>query len=418
MPISDSTLSSNKMIDHDLLKRFVPIRDLSPENRNQMASKCHVSVMQMGEQLISSEEHRWIVYLLDGKMDLYDAGNQAELISHKEKRAHYPLFSEQTHHIHTVARSQCQIVRFDRQLFSTLLEHELVTGEELETIEVSDTEGYLFNEIMHAFNIGALKLPGLPEVAIKVRNAIINPDVVVKDVSKIIEADPAMAARLIQVVNSPAVLGLSKVSTLHNAIVRLGLEMTRNLVMSYAVKQLFNTKSSLLIKRMKQLYQHSIEIASISYAISRVSRKLNPDHLLLAGLIHDIGVIPIISYIEETGLEVKDEDELERIINKLRSIVGSMVIKHWGFSTDFLSVVEFAEDWHRNESKDLDVCDVVNIAQLYSMLQHKDVRHLPKIDEVPAFKKLFPGKQSPDFSVQVFEQAKEEIKEVKRLLKL
>ena len=52
------------------------------------------------------------------------------------------------------------------------------------------------------------------------------------------------------------------------------------------------------------------------------------------------------------------------------------------------------------------------------MLQHKNVSHLPEIDQVPAFKKLFPGKQNPEFVAQVFEQAQEEISEVKRLLKL
>jgi HD-like signal output (HDOD) protein len=220
------------------------------------------------------------------------------------------------------------------------------------------------------------------------------------------------------VVNSPAVQGVKTIRTIQNAIVRLGLSATRNLVMSYAVKQLFKTKSDMLRKRMRQLYDHIVEIAAISYAVSNVSKKFQSDQLLLAGLVHEIGVIPILSYIEDTGLEVKDEHELENIIQKLRAVVGSMVIKNWGFSSDLLNVVECAEDWHRNTGAELDVCDIVIIAQLYSMLQHKDVGHLPKIDQVPAFKKLFPDKQDPEFVAQVFEQAQEEISEVKRLLRL
>ena len=66
-----------------------------------------------------------------------------------------------------------------------------MTGEELETIEIGESEGYLFNEIMHAFNVGALKLPSLPEIALKVKSAVINPNVTVADVARIIEADPA-----------------------------------------------------------------------------------------------------------------------------------------------------------------------------------------------------------------------------------
>ena len=140
-----------------------------------------------------------------------------------------------------------------------------------------------------------------------------------------------MVARLMQVVNSPAVQGVETVRSIQNAIVRLGLSATRNLVMSYAVKQLFKTKSEMLKKRMQQLYEHSVEIAAISYAVSNVSKIFQSDQLLLAGLVHDIGVIPVLSYIEDTGLEVKDEDELESIMEKLRAVVGSMVIKNWGF---------------------------------------------------------------------------------------
>jgi len=418
MSTLDSTLSSPQITDSEILKHLVPIKDLTPENRKQMASKSHISTLQMGDTLNSSEEYRWIVYLLEGKIDLYDANKKSDHVMHDEPHAHHPLFSEKTHHSHAVAQARCKIVRFDRQLFSTLLKYELVTGEELETIEIGESEGYLFNEIMHAFNVGALKLPSLPEIALKVKSAVINPNVTVADVARIIEADPAMVARLMQVVNSPAVQGVETVRSIQNAIVRLGLSATRNLVMSYAVKQLFKTKSEMLKKRMQQLYEHSVEIAAISYAVSNVSKIFQSDQLLLAGLVHDIGVIPVLSYIEDTGLEVKDEDELESIIEKLRAVVGSMVIKNWGFSSELLNVVEYAEDWRRNEGNELDICDIVSIAQLYSMLQHKNVSHLPEIDQVPAFKKLFPGKQDPEFVAQVFEQAQEEISEVKRLLRL
>jgi HD-like signal output (HDOD) protein len=418
MPTLDYASSNSQVIDSAVLKQFVPIKDLSSENRTQMANKSQVSVLQMGDALVSSEEHRWIVYLLEGRLDLYDANKKSDLVVADDPRANHPLFSENVHHSQAIAQSYCKVVRFDRQLFATLLEHELVTGEELETIEIGEAEAYLFNEIMHAFNVGELKLPSLPEIAIKVKSAATNPNVNVDEISKIIEADPAMAARLIQVVNSPAVQGIETIRTLKSAIVRLGLAATRNLVMSYSVKQLFKTKSDMLQKRMKGLYEHSIEIAAISYAIAKVSKTFQPDQLLLAGLVHDIGVIPVLSYIEDTGFEIKNEQELENIIEKLHGVVGCMVVKHWGFSAEILSVVEFAEDWQRSDSEELDICDIVNIAQLYSMLQHKEVSHLPNINEVPAFKKLFPEKQDPHFSAQVFEHAQEEISEVKRLLRL
>ena len=411
-------LSENQEFDHALLKRFVPIRDLQPEGRLQMASKSHVVEMQMGEELLTSEEHRWLLYLIEGKIDLRERGKKSHIVNSEDSRAYHPLFSEKMHHIHAVAQTHCKVIRFDKQLFATLLEQELITGEELETIEIGDIESNVFHAIMHAFNIGRLKLPSLPEVAIKVKAAVSDPNVNIKDVARIVESDPAMAARLIQVVNSPVSRGLDPVRSIKDAIVRLGLASTRNIVMSYAVKQLFKAKSALLKARMKQLYEHSVEVAAISFALANESKKFSSDQLLLAGLIHDIGVIPILTYIDETGLEIDKETELENIISKLRSVVGTMVIKHWGFPNDMLTVVEHCEDWHRDSGEKLDICDMVLISQAYSMLQHKDVTHLPKIHEVPAFKKLFPEKQDPEFALHVLEQAQDEIDEVKRLLRI
>ncbi len=410
--------SENQAFEHSLLRHLVPIRDLHPEGRLQMALKSHIVEMQMGEELLTSEEHRWLLYLIEGKIDLRERGKPPHLVNSEDSRAYHPLFSEKIHNVHAVALTHCKVVRFDKQLFATLLQQELITGEELETIEIDDVESNIFNAIMHAFNIGQLKLPSLPEIALKVKTAISDPDVNIRDVARIVESDPAMAARLVQVVNSPVSRGIDPVRSIKDAIVRLGLASTRNLVMSYAVKQLFKAKSVLLQIRMKQLYDHSVEIAAISFALANESKKFSGDQLLLAGLIHDIGVIPILTYIDETGLEIDKETELENIISKLRSVVGAMVIKHWGFSNDMLTVVEHCEDWHRDSGEKLDICDMVLISQTYSMLKHKDVANLPKIHEVPAFKKLFPEEQNPEFALNVFEQAQDEISEVKRLLKI
>jgi len=410
--------SRGQEFDHTLLKHLVPIRDLQPEGHLRMASKSHIVDMQMGEELHMSEEHRWLLYLIQGKIDLQERGKKSYLVDAKDSRAYHPLFSEKKHHVRAVAQTHCKVIRFDKQLFATLLEHELITGEELETIEIGDIESNIFNEIMHAFNMGHLKLPSLPEVAIKVKAAVSDSDVNIKDVARIVESDPAMAARLVQVVNSPVSRGFDPVCSIKDAIVRLGLASTRNLVMSYSVKQLFKAKSALLKTRMKQLYEHSVEVAAISFALANESKKFAGDQLLLAGLIHDIGVIPILTYIDETGLEIDNETELENIILKLRSIVGIMVIKHWGFPGDMLTVVEHCENWSRDSGEKLDICDMVLISQVYSMLQHKDVARLPKIQEVPAFKKLFPEKRDPEFALHVFEQARNEIAEVKRLLRI
>jgi len=203
--------NSQLAFDEALLKHLVPIRELQPDDRRQMAAKSHVVEMMPGEGLSDSDEHRW---LLKDRHTVAVVANEA--------RAYHPLFTEKSHKVRAVAESPCRVVRFDRQLFSTLLEHELISGEQLETIEVDEVEGNIFNAIMHAFNQNQLKLPSLPEIAVKVKIAASNPNVSIGDVARIVEADPAMVARLMQVANSPISRGIEPVKSIRDAIVRLG----------------------------------------------------------------------------------------------------------------------------------------------------------------------------------------------------
>ena len=193
--------------------------------------------------------------------------------------------------------------------------------------------------------------------------------------------------------------------------------MAKELVISFSIKQLFTTKSKMLSQRMHQLYEHSVDVAAIGFSLSKQSGKLSPDHVLLAGLLHEIGVIPILSYVEDTGLLITD-DELEGIIERLKTVVSSMVIRHWGLSNDLLIVVEDYENWQRNSGGHTDTCDIIMIAEIYSRLQRHQVKGLPKMEQVPAFKKLFPEQQDVGFVADIFEQSHEEILAVKNLLKI
>lgn len=404
--------------NNTLLKYLVPINQLQNEHRLIIADKSHVIDLSVGDELFVNEEHRWFVYLIKGKLDVLQSDQPPLLLLAEDKRAHHPLFVEGEHKTRVIAQSECSVVRFDRQLFNTFIEQELLSGEELETVEMNEVEGNLFNEIMHAFNMGNLKLPSLPEIAVKVKTAMAGMNTSAEDIARIVSADPAMVTRLINVANGPLNRGVDPVCSIQAAIVRLGMQTSKELVTSFAVKQLFSSKNKMLQRRMRELYDQSVEVAAISFALSKQTGILSPDHMLLAGLLHEIGVIPVLSYIEDTGLIINNEAELDNIIKRLRGAVGSMVIRHWGLSNDLLAVVEDFENWQRDEDGDIDTCDMIIIAQIYHRLKHHQLEGLPDIHQVPAFQKLYPGNQDADFAQNIFKQAHEEIVSIMQLLKM
>ena len=405
-------------IDKTLLKHLIPIKQLQSEHREIIAEQSQMAGLEMGGELTASAGQQWFVYLIQGKLNLIEFNKPDVLLDADDERANYPLFSDAENRVRYVAQTESIIVRFNKQVFNAFIEQELIVGEETDAVKMSEVEGSLFNEIMHAYKLGNLKLPSLPDIALKVKKALAAPDVSAEDVAHIVSADPAIATRLVHVANGPLNRGVEPIDSIQGAIVRLGLQTSKELVTSFAIKQLFSSRSKMLNQRMYELYDHSIDIAAISFALSKQSGMLSPDHMLLAGLLHEIGVIPILNYIDETGLVITDEAELDNIIARLKSAVGSMVIKYWELPDDLITVVEQFENWQRENSGEVDACDMIIIAQIYYRLKHQQLDGLPKINMVPAFKKLYPGNQDPEFAKNVFQQAHEEITLIMQLLKM
>jgi len=400
-----------------LIHQLVPFNDLPVADRMKMLKTAVRSRHVIGENIYSTEMADRLLYLLDGKIDICYQYQQPVLISSDSNEALRPVFAEQeSKETYIIVQSNCEFLQFDRQLFNRLIEKEIIIDERELSREISHVENSIYNEILQAVESERLQLPSLPEIALRIKKAIEQADADIEHISKIMELDPALSARLIKVANSPLTRGVSPIHSMRDVIMRLGLKMTRNLVLGFSVAQLFRTRQPVLKKQMKKFYAHSIEIASICYALARHVKDMQPDELLLAGLIHDIGVIPIISYIEKTGLEFSSEQEIIDIIISLRVATGILVVKAWDLPPEMLKVVQHAEHWHYSGAQTPQMEDIVIVAQIYDRLRRKQLSSLPDIHKVPAFGKLFPEKQDPQFAMQILDEAKKEIDEMKSLL--
>jgi len=224
-------------------------------------------------------------------------------------------------------------------------------------------------------------------------------------VAKMVLADPALSARLIHVANSAAYRRDVPVTTVYQAVTRLGLEAAQNIAMSLAVKQLFRAESPLLQQRMQALYDHSTQVASIAYVLARQNRNFNPERALLAGLLHDIGVIPILSFAEQHRTLTFDASELERTIARLRGLSGHLVLSRLGFEEDLVTAAEEAEHWLRDDRPAADYADIIIVAQLHNYLGTPQMQDLPRIDQTPAYRKLGLGDFDPQQGLAIVREA-------------
>ncbi|HCR46442.1 MAG TPA: cyclic nucleotide-binding protein, partial [Marinobacter hydrocarbonoclasticus] len=132
-----------------------------------------------------------------------------------------------------------------------------------------------------------VQLPSVPDVAWKVRRVVDREDSSATEVASAVSADPAMAAKLVRSCNSPLYRGFSDVRNVREAVVRLGLRTTRQLVTVFAMREVFKTRRAALQKEMEQLWRHSREVAALCWVLADHATRIDPEEALLAGVLHD-----------------------------------------------------------------------------------------------------------------------------------
>lgn len=275
----------------------------------------------------------------------------------------------------------------------------------------------LISKIQSEHKAGRLVLPSLPEIVVRVRQAVNNDDVNLGDIVKLIQVDPSLTARLIQIANSPLYRTSQPVDNCLMAVNRLGLKTTRDLVTCLVLNNVFNTENKLLRKKVEILWQHSCHVASVASTIAKITPNLSEDTALLAGLLHDIGVLPILHYAAEFPDIIESEEKLNFVIQELRASLGRQILEGWNFDPTLSEVSSEAENWLReNDNNAADYVDVVIVAQIHSYFGKERGSSLPSLVSTPAFLKLGLSKLGPDASLEVLFEAEQAIQKIMSML--
>ncbi|MFC1747284.1 HDOD domain-containing protein [Pseudomonadota bacterium] len=274
-------------------------------------------------------------------------------------------------------------------------------------------ESQLLSKFMDDINNNRLNLPTLPEIAMKVRKMVQDPNTSAAQISVVIGSDPALSAKLLQVSNSALYRGTQQIENVQHAITRLGSNVVRNIVTGIVMAQLYQPPGNKYInQRLKGLWLHSTKVAAISHVMARQHTKLKPDQAMLGGLIHDIGAIPVFSEASNIPELLEDENLLNRIVYKLHNLVGTSILDEWNFPQELIDIVSNHEDLDRDSGSDIDYVDVVTVANILSYIGTS--HRLAKLEwtEIPAFKKFG---LSPEQSIKAMEEAQEEVAIIQRM---
>lgn len=246
-------------------------------------------------------------------------------------------------------------------------------------------------ELLAAIDKDDMMLPTLPEVALQIREAAEDRNINASDLSKVIGRDIALSARLIKVVNSPLLRGTSEVTALHSAITRLGVNYSCNLAIGLVMEQIFNARSPVVEQKMRDIWTTSMQIAGIAYELCRRhDLGLKPDQAALAGMLHQIGALPILIYAEEHNELLSDPICLNHVIECIHPRVGEHILKKWDFPAPLANVPQDYLNLHRDPGPG-DYADVVQIASLLN----QPARGAGAISSLEAWQRLGLGERAP-----------------------
>ncbi|OEC33517.1 HD-like signal output (HDOD) domain, no enzymatic activity [Pseudomonas cuatrocienegasensis] len=242
-------------------------------------------------------------------------------------------------------------------------------------------------ELIQAIENDDLVLPTLPEVALRVREAAEDPDIGIPQISKVIGNDAALTARIIKVVNSPLLRTNKEITDLQMAVARLGINYTCNLATGLAMEQMFQATSDVVDRKMREVWNKSTEIAGICHVLCKHYTRLMPDQATLAGLVHQIGVLPILTYAEEHNELLADSISLNHVIEQIHPIIGDRILRAWEFPELIAIVPSQYLDFQRDSAK-VDYVDIVQVATLQSFLGSEHPYTQLDWSSIPAFSKL------------------------------
>ena len=221
--------------------------------------------------------------------------------------------------------------------------------------------------VRHELATGELHLPSLPDVVMDVWELLRNPRTRGEDLARAMRRDPVMSARVVAIANSAFYRRARPVTDVHQAVVVLGNAIVRHTVAMLGVARLYHGGSNTVVKSLlHREWMHGTLVASVSELLAREWGHLTVDGAMLAGLIHRIGVLPLLTLAERLPRMVADPATSEHIIDGLHKQVGMELLKGWDFPEEMITVVREHEDLARENHGMVDYVDIVQAAILVS----------------------------------------------------
>jgi HD-like signal output (HDOD) protein len=235
-----------------------------------------------------------------------------------------------------------------------------------------------------------IDLPSFPDVAMRVRKALTSEEVGIEDAVKIVSAEPALAARLMQLANSVTLNpGGKRLNNLRAAMTRIGLNMACSVTIAFAMSQLRRAETYKGIDvRLGKLWHEAAHLAAVSRVIARRFTSLNADTALLAGLLQCVGKLYLLTRAARFPALLEDDATLERVASEYHLRVAQTILRNWDMDHEIVEAIGACGDLAREHAGAIDLTDVLTASAALIALGAAPQAQQISFPDMPAVRRL------------------------------
>ena len=196
------------------------------------------------------------------------------------------------------------------------------------------TEQSLVDIIHERISSQTLQLPVFHPVALKLMNTLAKEDYSITQAAQMIIEDQALSSHVLRMANSAFFGGLSKVTTIRDAIVRLGARQVTHVVTVVTQSQQYRTQDKAMAAYMQTLWKHALGCAlGTKWFAEKTGYKELAQEGLLAGLLHDIGQLFLLKVLADVQASEPElalpKPVIVEVLQHMHVEQGTMLMQHW-----------------------------------------------------------------------------------------
>ena len=233
--------------------------------------------------------------------------------------------------------------------------------------------------------------------------------------SKLLGSEPALATRMLQLANSAALRrGPDPINDVGSAVNRLGREIVKSTVMSFAMRQMRESqKLKAAQPYLEATWQDGVNLAAVCFVLAKKFTKLSADEAMLIGLLHGVGKLYILSKAEVYPELFEDKESLTHLLTEWHAVIGGEILTSLQFDEEVATAVANYQDETYQHEGDVDFTDVLIVANVVAGLINDEENFEMQLTDIPASQYFATSGQ--DF-FEILQESSEHIDSLKQAL--